>query len=104
MADDGLVFHLDGKTYPIDDFEIGELEWLELELDCAIDEINWASMQAVLRIIVLIKRRDNPEFSIDDARKMKLSIFDEPAEDAGNGSRPTKARKGVKRASSGRRT
>lgn len=104
MADDALTFHLEGKTYPIDDFEIGELEWLEDELGCSLDEVNFGSMKAVLRIIVLIKRRENPEFSMDEARKMKLSIFDEAEEDTGNGSRPTKARKGAKASSSGPRT
>lgn len=96
MADNQLTFHLEGKAYPIDDFEIGELEWLEEELDCPLDEVNWGSMKAVLRVIVLIKRRENPEFDLDQARKLKLSIFDDPEPGNGNGERPTKARKGQK--------
>jgi hypothetical protein len=50
----------------------------------------------------VIKRRDNPDFTVEDARKMKLDVFDEPdapdAEQAG----PTRPARGKStRAASG---
>lgn len=87
--EDKLLFHLEGKVYDIDDFELGELEWLEDELEQSVDEINFASMKTATRIALLIKRRENSEYTLDEARKLKLSVFDEEPE-----ARPTKARKG----------
>ncbi len=92
MADDAMTIQLDGKTYAIDDFELGELEWLEDELDCTLDEINPHSMKAGLRFVYLIKRRDDPDFTMDDARKLKLSIFSEPEEAPPAAKRPTRAK------------
>lgn len=77
MADDDeLKIHFEGKTYPFSDFEIGELEWLEEQCDAPIDEISMGSMKAAVMLITIIKRRENPQFSPDDARKMKLTVFD----------------------------
>ncbi len=96
MADE-MTIQFDGKTYSIDAFELGELEWLEDELGVPLDEINPNSMKAAVRFVYLIKRRDNPDFTLDDARKLKLSVFAEeppkPAAAAANGraKRPTKA-------------
>jgi hypothetical protein len=94
VADDGLKVTLDGKEYALDDFELGELEWLEEELGDLDDMANMASMKAAVRFVYVIKRRDNPGFTLDDARKLKLSVFDEPQTN-GNGAkkRPTRAAK-----------
>src|SRR4051794_12140846 len=89
MPAETLTISFEGKTFAIDDFELGELEWLEDELGGTLDEINPNSMKAAVRFVTILKRRENPEFSIDDARKLKLSIFDEASEN-GNAERPTK--------------
>jgi hypothetical protein len=91
-SDDTLKFHLDGEVYDIEDFELGELEWLETEMGESLDLINFSSMKAAVRVVCMIKRRENPEFSLDEARKLKLSVFDEQEADP---PRPTKARKGT---------
>lgn len=89
--DDAMTIQVEGKSYAIDDFELGELEWLEDELGCDLDEMNPNSMKAILRFVYLIKRRDNPDFTMDDARKLKLAVFtDEPPAPA---KRPTRAAK-----------
>lgn len=75
---DALTIHLDGKAHSIDDFELGELEWLEDELGTTLDEINWNSMKAATRFVYIIKRRDDPTFTLDDARKIKLQAFNQP--------------------------
>lgn len=90
MADDAMTIHLEGKSYAIDDFELGELEWLEDELGCDLDEMNPNSMKAIVRFVYLIKRRENPDFTMDEARKLKLQVFNEPEPAA---KRPTKAAK-----------
>ncbi len=92
MADIDQI-HLEGKVYKIDDFELGELEWLEDELGCTLDEIPATSMKAAVRFVYLIKHRDNPDFTMDDARKLKVSVFDDPeeAEAAPAAKRPTRA-------------
>lgn len=92
MADINEI-QFEGKTYAIDDFELGELEWLEEELDCTLDELNPSSMKAAVRFVYLIKRRDNPEFTMDDARKLKVSVFADPEPEAPAAKRPTRARK-----------
>jgi hypothetical protein len=102
MAASGLQFTMDGKSYDIDDFELGDLEWLEdhigmpLTADGALN-----SMKTMVGFVYLIKRRDDPNFTVEDARKIKLSVLDaddEPDE----GKRPTKgARSSSTRAGGG---
>lgn len=89
---DAMTIELEGKSYRIDDFELGELEWLEDELGVALDEINASSMKAALRFVYIIKKRDNPDFTLDDARKLKLSIFDDGEKEDAPKKRPTRAR------------
>lgn len=100
MASDDLQLQLEGKTYDISEFELGELEWIEEEMGCPLDQIDAGSIKAATRFVTVIKRRDNPDFTIEDARKLKLSIFDAPDEQPatnGNGSgataRPTRGAK-----------
>lgn len=88
MADEGMKIHIEGQVYDLDDFELGEMEWLEDELGSLADE-HLRSMKAAVRFVTVIKRRENPEFTVDDARKMKLTVFDEPKPEKAK--RPTKA-------------
>lgn len=95
---EGMKIHVEGKVYDMDDFELGELEWLEDEVGSLADE-NLRTMKAAVRFVTIIKRRDNPEFSIDEARKLKLTVFDEPETEE---KRPTRAARGKStRAASG---
>lgn len=88
MADEGMKVFIEGKEYALDDFELGELEWLEDELGSLEDERAMRSMKAAVRFVTVIRRREDPDFSLDDARKLKMSVFDEPTPE-----RPTKAAK-----------
>lgn len=91
MADqEALTFAFDGHEYKIDDFTLGECEYLEDEMGQSLGDIPWGSMKAAVRIIYLIRRREDPDFTLDDARNMKISVFDDQN---GNGSeRPTSGR------------
>lgn len=92
-----VQFHIEGKTYDLDDFEFGELEWLEDHVGGSLmgnDGENLFSMKAMLGFVYLIRRRDNPDFTLDDARKIKLSTVQTDGEDesAEKPKRPTKPR------------
>lgn len=93
MADETMTIKLEGKSYSIDDFELGELEWLEDELGSTLDKIDPSSMKAAVRFVYLIKHREDPKFTLDDARKTRLSVFADDEEEAAAktaASRPTK--------------
>jgi len=90
-ADDAMTIQLEGKSFSIDDFELGELEWLEDELGVTLDEINPASMKAAVRFVYLIKKRENPNFTLEEARKLKLQVFADAEEKPAK--RPTRAAK-----------
>lgn len=79
--DDALSIQLEGKSYAIDDFTLGEIEWIEDELGATLDEINPYSIKSAIRFVTVIRRRDNPKFTVDDARKLKLSLFEPPTEE-----------------------
>ena len=97
---DELTITFEGNTYRLEDFELGELEWLEEELGIYFNEIGVdpdatraiQSMKAATRLVYVLKRRDNPEFTLEDARKVKLEAFETPADEpAGKAkARPTK--------------
>jgi hypothetical protein len=93
VANDQLQVTIEGKVYSLDDFELGELEWAEDQIGMALEEAT--PMKQAVVFVAVIKRRDNPDFTIHEARKLKMSVFDEPkANGNGNGkSRPTKAAK-----------
>lgn len=68
-----IEIHFDGRTYAIDDFELGELEWLEEFLDAPLADLGALnSMKAAIGFVYLIKRHGDPEFTLDQARKTKL--------------------------------
>ena len=91
--DSGISITMEGKEYALDDFELGDLEWLEEYLGSTLDD-NQAmrSMKAATAFVFLIKRKEDPEFTLEDARKTKLSVFDEPSTNGKPAKkRPTKA-------------
>jgi hypothetical protein len=94
----GLQFSMDGKSYDIDDFTLGDLEWLEEHIGMPLsDDGALTSMKTMVGFVFLIKRRDNPSFTIEEARQVKLSTLDAgetgegEGEDLPAGKRPTKA-------------
>lgn len=110
MADktDELTITFEGKSYTLEDFELGELEWLEEQLGFYFNEIgpggspdaNRAilSMKASVHLVYVIKKRDDPKFTLGDARKVKLSVFATPNENGKPAkARPTKAAKAAAR-------
>jgi hypothetical protein len=82
MADD-LTVHIDGKSYAFDDFELGDLEWLEEYLGKPLsDTSTLSSIKAAVGLVFLVKRRDDPSFTIEQARGVKMAALSEPTEPA----------------------
>jgi hypothetical protein len=95
MAQEVMAVKFEGKEYSLEDFELGDLEWLEEYLDTTLDDVKkLTSMKAAVAFVYLIKRRDNAEFTLDDARKVKLSVFEDPDApgDKTNGDTPARKR------------
>lgn len=90
VNDNTLKVTVEGKEYDLDDFELGELAWAEEQIGQPID--NALPMTQALAFVAVIKRRDNPEFTLDDARKLKMSVLEEPKAN-GDKPRPTRAAK-----------
>ncbi len=89
---DALTIQLEGKSYKVEDFTLGEVEFVEEYVGTSLDQLNPSSMKAAVAFVTVIKRRDEPAFTVEDARNLKLSIFndDEAPADGGKGKRPTK--------------
>jgi hypothetical protein len=97
----GLQFSMDGKSYDIDDFTLGDLEWLEEHIGMPLsDERALTGMKTMVGFVYLIKRQENPQFTLEEARQVKLSTLDagdtaDAAEGEGKpAKRPTKAARG----------
>jgi hypothetical protein len=97
----GLQFSMDGKSYDIDDFSLGDLEWLEEHIGMPLsDERALSSMKTMVGFVYLIKKQENPQFTLEEARQVKLSTLDagdtaDAAEGEGKpAKRPTKAARG----------
>jgi hypothetical protein len=91
----GVTVTFDGKEYPLDDFELGELEFIEDHIGGSLeDERALSSMKAMIAFVTVIKRREDPAFTVDDARKLKLAQVDQDPEPekAGAAKRPPKRR------------
>lgn len=92
MAAD-LAVIVDGKQYDIDDFELGELEWLEEHIGAPLmDGESVFTIKAMVGFVYLVKKRENPDFTLDEARKVKMGTLG-PAEEKkpAGAKRPTKA-------------
>lgn len=92
-----ISIQIEGKSYDLDDFELGDLEWLEEHVGGPLaDENVLTSMRSLVGFVYLIKRRDNPKFTLEEARKIKMGALDPDAADESTpakpaGKRPTKA-------------
>ncbi len=63
---------VNGKAYDLDDLELGELEALEDFMGAPIGELSLGSIKATIYLVYLIKRRENPEYTLDNARTEKF--------------------------------
>lgn len=91
MADN---IRIDGHEYALDDFELGDLEWLEDYIGKPLTNLaNLNSVKASVGLVYIVKHRADPAYTIEQARAEKLSVIfpdDEEPEAAPAAKRPPK--------------
>jgi hypothetical protein len=87
MSEIGKI-SVNGKAYDLDDLELGELESLEEFMGVEIGEMALGSIRATLYLVYLIKRRDEPGYTLDDARKEKFVAVKWGADEEGDPNDP----------------
>lgn len=95
MADTDSTIVIDGKPYTLDpdDLELWEVELLEDTLDAPLAQIDFNRAKALRVLAYVVLHRDNPSFTLEDAKHIKLSAIGSPEEGA-KAKRPTKAAAG----------
>lgn len=82
MDDDSIVLDLDSMT-------LGELEVIEEvagEQAVTMLMVNKMTAKALVAVAYVVKRRDNPAFSLADARALRVTSLKQPdPEKKGNG-------------------
>jgi hypothetical protein len=72
-------FTIQGKPYEIDpqNLEWGEVEELELYFDCPATEVDFDLTRAVMFLAYLARKRTEPDFTLEEMRKLKMSDLGE---------------------------
>lgn len=95
-AEDAIAFTISGKRHAIDpeDLELGEVEILEELCDAPLEEIDFRRASAIKGLVYIVMRRNDQNFTIEDAAHIKLSALNQDEVANGNGKPgPTKAGK-----------
>lgn len=84
ISAEGITIYIEGDAYTIlpEDMELWEVELLEDVCDAAIEEIDFNRAKAIRILVYLVRRRRDPEFTMDDARHVKLSTLGAPDPEA----------------------
>ncbi len=92
MPETLATFTLDGEKFELDDFDLGELEWLEDYIERPLVEIqNFMSLKVMSGMLFLVRKRKNPALTLEEHRKLKATALfgtadtAETAENAGDG-------------------
>lgn len=72
---------VDGTAYALGDLELGELGELEDHVGLPMDAISFGSAKVIAYVIYLVRRRDNPKYTLDDASHIKISAITSDAPD-----------------------
>jgi hypothetical protein len=80
-------------TIDVNDLTLGEVEFFETESGLSFDELaaGRTNTRAIIALVTITERRRNPDYTADDARKVKLGdiTVKGPDEDP---TKPAKAR------------
>jgi hypothetical protein len=77
VADDSMKVTIDGQTFDVNDFEGRELVAAERAFNISLfAELDRGSATGVYALLFIIKRRSNPEFTVDDALSLPLGTFE----------------------------
>jgi hypothetical protein len=82
MADeeDSIKLTINGKPYEVsvDDLELGEIEVIEDAAGAALANIDFGRAHAIRGLVYVLKHREDPLFTMDDARHLKIGALAEP--------------------------
>lgn len=94
----------DIEEFDVNDLELGEVMEIEEITGAPLDDIQWGSARAMLAMLFVMRRRSNPDYTFEDAKKVKLKEFSPP--DSNGSAPPTKpaSKPKSKRANSGSRS
>ena len=69
------------RDYTLDDLSLGEIEEFETALGSTMTEVDLSSAKAIIWLVYLVRRREHPEYTLDDARSVKLTDIIRPEEE-----------------------
>jgi hypothetical protein len=86
-AEKQATLMVDGVELVIDanEFELGEMEEIEAYTGADITNLDLASPRTLVILIYVLRRRTDPNYTLDDARKIKMGRLGEE-DDEGKGS------------------
>lgn len=81
--DDRIRLTIAGRKYEIhvDDLTLGEIEVIEDACDKRIDQIDFGRSSALRALVFVLRQREDPRFTMDDARHLKMSAIDFPQDE-----------------------
>lgn len=68
------------RDYTLDDLSLGEVEEFEGALGVTMAESDLTSAKAIIWLVYLVRRREDPGFTLEDARAVKLTDIIRPEE------------------------
>ena len=74
------TIYIAGKDYTLDDLTLGEIEEFETAMGTTMAAVDLTSAKALVHLVYLVMRRENPEYTMDDARQIKLVEVMRPTE------------------------
>jgi len=96
MADEGNIIKIKVQdeifTLNFDDIEIDEMGTVEDLTGRSMNEIDWTSARGMQGIVWIVKHRQDPRFTLQDAGKLRFGqVEDAPPAEGDKPKRPTKA-------------
>lgn len=67
---------INGKTYSLDGLKLGEIEAIEKAFATGYDKLTTG--QQTIGAVWAIVRRDNPDYTLDEARELDVSVLSPP--------------------------
>jgi hypothetical protein len=73
--------NVDGESYRLGDLTLGELEELEDHTGLPMDVLRYSSAKVITFVVYLVRRRKDPDYSLDDARNIKIDAVGQMTQD-----------------------
>jgi hypothetical protein len=60
------------RDYTLDDLSLGEIEDFEEAMGAPMGDVDLSAAKAIIYLAYLVKRREDPTYTLDDARTIRL--------------------------------